>query len=106
MKIPIYILFFLQLLILQFCLASSNASVFDIKEIVVSKIEFSETSKPYSDFSKPESKENHIFEPSFHDNVSCPSISFCAGYAELVESWKVNCQDTLKNSYKSLIKNK
>lgn len=52
-------------------------------------IEFSETTNSNLEFSKPTFKENHIFEPSFYNNVSCPSISFCGVYAELIDSWKV-----------------
>ncbi|MGQ1948758.1 hypothetical protein ACT3CD_16830 [Geofilum sp. OHC36d9] len=81
-----YILFFLLLLILQLSFANSFASVFSYRELGVNRIELTE--KQISDFSDPSFKENYIFEASFLDIVTCSSISFCDGYAKLVESWK------------------
>lgn len=84
-----HILSFLLLLILELSFTNSFASVCLSKDNVVSRIDFSETAKSNPDFSKTDSKENHIFEPSFHDIVSCPSVSCCVGYSELVEGWEV-----------------
>lgn len=89
MKLIKHILSFLLLLILQLSFLNCNACVFENKEAVVNNIEFSETGKPNPDFSESDFKENHIFEQSFLDIVTCSSISFCDGYAELVEGWNI-----------------
>ncbi len=79
------ILFFLSILLLQFSYenklagsASCDGFNFDGEFSEQLNLDFSETSF----------KENHIFETSFLEIVSCRSVSFCDGYAELVESWK------------------
>jgi hypothetical protein len=84
-----YILSFFLLLILQLSFANSFASVYLNKDKVVSRIEFSETTNSNPEFPKADFKENYIFEPFFYDNVTCPSISCCGAYTELVGSWKV-----------------
>lgn len=93
-----HILFFF-LLILQLSFANSFASVFANEELCVNNIEFSETGKPVSGFSKANFRENNIFEASFFDAVSCRSVSFCGGYPDLVESWKIlsNVSTSLKS---------
>lgn len=87
-----YILSFLLLLILKLSLSKSFASFSTNEELCVSEIELSEKSN--SDFSESGFREKHIFAHSFHHNVSCLSISCCAGYAELVESWKAVSKHT------------
>jgi hypothetical protein len=77
------------LLLLQLSFANSFGSLSTNKELYVNNIVLSETVKPISGFSETDFKENHIFEHSFLEVVSLPSISFCGGYAELVESWKL-----------------
>jgi hypothetical protein len=84
-----YILSFFLLLILQLSFANSFASVYLNKDKVVSRIEFSETTNSNPEFPKADFKENYIFEPFFYDNVTCPSISCCGAYTELVNSWKI-----------------
>ena len=102
MKLIKHILFLL--LILQLSLANSFASVYLNKENVESRIDFSETGKLNFDFSKPNFKENYIFEPSLYDIVSCPSVSYCGVYAELVESWKVIVRKELRTDIDLLTK--
>ncbi len=80
------ILFFLSILLLQFSfgdnlVGSSSTESFNIS------IEFSEQFNPV--FLEHGFRENHIFEHSFYEVVSCRSIYFCGGYADLVESWKI-----------------
>ncbi len=86
MKLLKNILSFFLLLILQLGYTNSFASFSTNEELCVSEIELSE--KPNSDFLELLFKENYIFEHSFLDIVSFRSVSFCDGYAELVESWK------------------
>ncbi|MEN8194700.1 MAG: hypothetical protein ABFS12_17905 [Bacteroidota bacterium] len=83
-----HILSFFLLLILQLSYANSFANIYSNEGLCVGNIDLSETGKLNSDFSKPTFKENHIFELSFHDDLSCPSVSNCEVYDELVESWK------------------
>ncbi len=87
MQIIKQILSFLLLLILQISFANSFASGFSNEELCVFSIENSE--KPNSDFLEADFEENNIFESSFLDIVSCPSVSCCGAYTDLVESWKV-----------------
>lgn len=86
MKLIKHILFFL-LLLLQLSFANSFACNFSNKALGVSRIELSE--KSITAFSKPDFKENYIFEHSFSEVVTCSGVSFCGGYADLVESWKI-----------------
>ncbi len=83
-----YILSFL-LILLQLSFTNSFASVSSCEKICVNHIEFSEIVKPNSDFSELHFKENYILEASIHELVSFRSISFCDGYAELVEAWEM-----------------
>ena len=89
LKLLKHILSFFLLLILQISFANSFASFCFNKDNFVSRVEFSETAKSIPAFSKTDFKENHIFEPSYHDIVSCPTISYCVVYAELVEAWNI-----------------
>lgn len=91
MQIIKQILSFLLLLILQISFANSFASGFSNEELCVFSIENSE--KPNSDFLEADFEENNIFEPSYYEFVSFPTISFCDGYPELVDSW-----NTFKNA--------
>jgi hypothetical protein len=86
MKLIKHILSFLLILILHLGYTNSFASFSTNEELCVSEIKLSE--KLSSDFSKHGFRENHIFEHSFYDVVSCRSIFYSGGYAELVESWK------------------
>ncbi len=89
MKQIIRLLSFFLLLLLQISLTSSFARDFSNKALGVNWFELSETGNSNSVFSKADCKENYIFESSYLELVSFRSVSFCDGYAELVDSWKV-----------------
>ncbi len=71
-------------MLLQLSSVNSYARDFSNKEIGVSNIEFSETGKLNTAFSKVDFNGNNIFEASFLDVVSCRSVSYCEGYAEFM----------------------
>jgi hypothetical protein len=88
MKLLKHILSILLLLTLQLSFANSFASSFSNEELCVGNIKISEKGNPNSDFAKLSFKENNIFEPSFLENLSFRSVSFCEVYAELIQSWE------------------
>jgi hypothetical protein len=85
MKLIKHILSLFLLLILH----HSFASAFVNKGLCVDNIDFLETTKQISDYSKLSFKENDIFETSFLEVVSFRSISFFCGYEGLIQSWKI-----------------
>lgn len=106
MQIIKQILSFLLLLILQISFANSFTSGFSNEELCVFSIENSE--KPNSDFLEADFEENNTFEPSYYEFVSFPTISFCDGYPELIDAWKVlseaNVNDILRRNTDELKK--
>ncbi len=85
-----HILSFLFFLILQIYFTNNFASINTNEKLCASSsIEFLETAQSISEFSELNFKESYIFESSFHDIVSCPSVSCCGAYTDLVEGWKV-----------------